>query len=98
MNLNNISIILIGIIFIAITIHIYLIWKNINLLNDKISQFNSTSNKVNNTFKRNHSNINPVSFNNPIQARKNLYDEYKNEKGLYEPITPRKGLKIEEDK
>lgn len=98
MDFTDISMILIGIIFIVITIHIYLIWKNIELLNDKISQFNNTGNKVNSTFKRNHSNINPVSFSTPIQSRKNLYDEYKNEKGLYEPVTPRKGIKIEEDK
>lgn len=98
MVLNNISIILMGIFFILLTAHIFLIWKNINLLNDQIRQFNNTGNKVNSTFKRNHSNINPVSFSNPIQARKNLYDEYKNEKGLYEPVTPRKGIKIEEDK
>lgn len=98
MNYTSISMILIGIIFILFLVHIFLIWKEINLLNEKISQLNIQGNKSTNILKRNHSNINPVSFNNPIQSRKNLYDEYKNEKGLYEPVTPRKGLKIEEDK
>ena len=94
------KIIIIGIIIdlIMITINIYLIWKALNLLKDKISQENDEGNKTNKIFKRNHSNINPVSFSNPIQARKNLYDDYKNEKGLYEPVTPRKGIEIKEDK
>lgn len=83
---------------ILTTIHIYLIWKAIRCLNSKISQEYNQDNKTNKTFRRNHSNINPVSFNNPIQARKNLYDDYKNEKGLYEPVTPRKGIEIKEDK
>lgn len=77
---------------------LYMIQKEIELLNDKINQENDEVNKTNKTFKRNHSNINPVSFSNPIQARKNLYDDYKNEKGLYEPVTPRKGIEIKEDK
>lgn len=77
---------------------LYIIQKEIELLNDKINQENNEVNKTNKTFKRNHSNINPVSFSNPIQARKNLYDDYKNEKGLYEPVTPRKGIEIKEDK
>lgn len=77
---------------------LYMIQKEMELLNDKINQENDEGNKTNKTFKRNHSNINPVSFSNPIQARKNLYDDYKNEKGLYEPVTPRKGIEIKEDK
>lgn len=95
---NNIMFLLIFICLSLTLVYILLLTKQIKQLNDKISQLNNAGNKVNNTFKRNHSNINPVSFNNPIQPRKNLYDEYKNEKGLYEPVTPRKGIKIEEDK
>ena len=94
----NIVIIGILIALIMVTVHIYLIWEALNLLKDKISQENNEDNKTNKVFKRNHSNINPVSFSNPIQARKNLYDDYKNEKGLYEPVTPRKGIEIKEDK
>ena len=81
-----------------ITAMLFMIQKEIELLNGKISQNNNEDNKTNKIFRRNHSNINPVSFNNPIQARKNLYDDYKNEKGLYEPVTPRKGIEIKEDK
>lgn len=51
----------------------------------------------NKTFKREHKGITQVSFSNPITNRRNPYEEYKNEKGLYEPRTPRKGMKIKED-
>ena len=51
----------------------------------------------NKAFKREHKGITQVSFSNPITNRRNPYEEYKNEKGLYEPRTPRKGMKIKED-
>ena len=96
--MDKIITLLILVALILVTIHIYLIWKALKCLNDKISQENNEGNKTNKIFRRNHSSINPVSFTTPIQARKNLYEEYKNEKGLYEPVTPRKGIKIKEDK
>lgn len=83
------------ILITIITVILLMLQKEIEHLNKKID---NKENKIRKSFKRNHSNINPVNFSNPIQARKNLYDEYKNEKGLYEPVTPRKGIKIEEDK
>lgn len=98
MDIISFGFFIILIILCIIATILYYMQKEIKLLNDKINQENNEGNKTNKTFKRNHSNINPVSFNNPIQARKNLYDDYKNEKGLYEPITPRKGIEIKEDK
>lgn len=86
------------VILLLIALILFMIQIKLDKLNDKISQENNEDNKTNKVFKRNHSNINPVSFSNPIQARKNLYDDYKNEKGLYEPVTPRKGIEIKEDK
>lgn len=86
------------VILLLIALILFMIQIKLDKLNDKISQENDEGNKTNKVFKRNHSNINPVSFSNPIQARKNLYDDYKNEKGLYEPVTPRKGIEIKEDK
>lgn len=86
------------VILLLIALILFMIQIKLDKLNDKISQENNEDNKTNKAFKRNHSNINPVSFSNPIQARKNLYDDYKNEKGLYEPVTPRKGIEIKEDK
>lgn len=96
--INYIITFLLVIIDVLITAHLYYIWKAIEILNDKINQENNQDSKINKTFKRNHSKINPVSFSNPIQARKNMYKEYENDKGLYEPISPRKGIKIKEDK
>ena len=98
MEIVNFAFFIILIIFCTIAAILYCVQKEIVALNDKISQGNDEGNKSNKVFKRNHSNINPVSFSNPIQARKNLYDDYKNEKGLYEPVTPRKGIEIKEDK
>lgn len=51
----------------------------------------------NKTFKREHKGITQVNFSNPIKNRRNPYEEYKNEKGLYEPRTPKKNIKIKED-
>lgn len=51
----------------------------------------------NKTFKREHNRITQVNFSNPIANRQNPYEEYKNEKGLYEPRTPSRGMKIKED-
>lgn len=96
--MNYITIGLIVIDLIIITVHIFSLQSQIKRLNDKISKKNKEDNKVNNSFKRNHSIINPVSFNSPIQARKKLYKDFENEKGLYEPVTPRKGIVIKEDK
>lgn len=98
MDIINFGFFIILIILCIVAAILYCMQKEIKLLNDKISQENNEDNKTNKVFKRNHSNINPVSFSNPIQARKNLYDDYKNEKGLYEPVTPRKGIEIKEDK
>lgn len=80
-----------------IVLLIYII-RELIALNGKIRDFNNEGNKTNRRINRINSKINPVSFSNPIKARKNLYKEYENEKGLYEPVTPSKGLKIKEDK
>ena len=96
--MNYITIGLIVIDLIIITVHIFSLQSQIKRLNDKISKKNKEDNKVNNSFKRKHSIINPVSFNSPIQARKKLYKDFENEKGLYEPVTPKKGIVIKEDK
>ena len=48
-------------------------------------------------FKRQHSAIKQANFSNPIITRKNPYEKYQNEKGLYEPRIPKKNLKIKED-
>lgn len=64
--------------------------KTIEKLKDEIEGM-----KIKNkTFKREHNGITQVNFGNPIINRKNPYDEYKNDKGLYEPRKPSKGIKI----
>ena len=91
---NEIRFWLMLISIVLITLLLYRFWEIIKQLNEKINQENEFNKK---TFKREHTKINPVSFSNPIQGRKNLYKEYENEKGLYEPVIPTKGVKIKKE-
>lgn len=79
--------------FILVEVTLFFIIKTIRGLIQEISSL-----KIKNkTFKREHKGITQVNFSNPIANRKNPYEEYKNEKGLYEPRTPSRGMKIKED-
>ena len=93
--IDYLTVLVIIIDLIFITYQIFRLKSRLKSLEEEINSRNKEVNK-NNSFKRNHSLINPVSFNSPIQARKKLYKEYENEKGLYEPVTPKKGIKIRE--
>ena len=44
--------------------------------------------------RRKHTNIKASNYSNVFAGR---YDEYKNNKGLYEPQTPYKGVKIKKE-
>ena len=74
---------------------IFFINRFVIKINNRIRELDKIDNKKPKKTRRNHSTINPVSFSNPIQSRK--YKEYENEKGLYEPVKPRKGIEIKED-
>lgn len=44
---------------------------------------------------RKHPSIGKTSYTSPLRTRTNVYDKYKNKEGLYEPIHPLMGVKIE---
>nr|DAJ85377.1 MAG TPA: hypothetical protein [Caudoviricetes sp.] len=79
--------------FILISATLFLVIKT----EREIIQDISSLKIKNKTFKREHNGITQVNFSNPIANRRNPYEEYKNEKGLYEPRTPSRGMKIKED-
>ena len=88
---------LVLICLIVMTAWIFFLQRIVFKLNDLIREKETKRNKTNKTINRKHSKLNPVSFSNPIQSRKNPYEEYKNDKGLYEPRTPKKGIVIKEE-
>lgn len=44
--------------------------------------------------KRTHTNIGKNDYSKVFNVRKNAYEDYKTNKGLYEPVTPHKGVKL----
>lgn len=89
--------ILIYMIMFPITV-ILMLMKILDIVED-VSKSKNT-NKDNKTIlaKRKHTNIGSSNYNNVFNKRSEVkynYDDYKNNKGLYEPVTPHKpGVKI----
>lgn len=74
-------------------IMLIMLYKIINELEEIKKEPKQTSTKSV-LSRRKHTNIKASDYNNVFAGR---YDEYKNNKGLYEPQTPRKGVKIEKE-
>ncbi len=84
-------------IFIFIIAYIFLLpitiiaflWQILDKVSEK--PINETITKKQN---RQHPSIKKSNYNNAFGGRK-AYDIYKNKDGLYEPVTPSRGMKIE---
>lgn len=72
---------------------IVMLYKIINKL-DKMKTIEKQTQTKSVLKRRKHTNIKASSYNNVFAGR---YDEYKNNKGLYEPQTPHKGVKLEKE-
>ena len=83
------------ILLLIITIIIVIIMMIV--LDITINKLLKISNKpVNeNKRKRIHTSISKVNFSNLLNGR---YDKFKNKDGLYEPISPKKGIELKERK
>lgn len=46
------------------------------------------------SIRRTHPTIKSSQYNNVFANRNSPYEQYKNEKGLYEPVTPSRGIKL----
>lgn len=72
------------------------LWKILNAieeLEESIKQSQKESQKEAKTIRK-HKTIEKSNFDNAFGGRK-AYEIYKNRNGLYEPVTPSKGMKIE---
>lgn len=77
--------------FILPTTLIIFLWKILNTVEDikETIELQKETRKV-----RTHKPIEKSNFDNAFGGRK-AYEIYKNTNGLYEPVTPSKGIKIE---
>jgi hypothetical protein len=77
--------------FILPTTLIVFLWKILNTVEDikETIELQKETRKV-----RTHKAIEKSNFDNAFGGRK-AYEIYKNTNGLYEPVTPSKGIKIE---
>ena len=77
--------------FILPTTLIVFLWKILNTVEDikETIELQKETRKV-----RTHKPIEKSNFDNAFGGRK-AYEIYKNTNGLYEPVTPSKGIKIE---
>lgn len=77
-------------LFILPVIFIGFFWKILKKF-DEIKE--KEESKKENRLIRKHTTIEKSNFNNAFGGRK-AYEIYKNTNGLYEPVTPSKGIKI----
>lgn len=85
-------IIVVYMLLLPITLIAFL-WKIL----DKIDELQETTKKQEIVSKRTHPVMQKSNYDNAFGGRK-AYDIYKNKDGLYEPITPSKGIRLEKKK
>lgn len=77
---------------------ILMLMKILDIVEDMSKNKNTNKDSKTILSKRKHTNIGSSNYNNVFSKRNGVkynYDEYKNTKGLYEPVTPHKpGVKI----
>ena len=59
-----------------------------------LNELKSIENDKSKEFKRNHSTISQSNFGSILNGRTNVYDKYKNESGLYEPVQGKAGINL----
>lgn len=94
--MNNIILLLVIIVVFMVLIAMLLIALNDILI--KLKKIEEKLQKDNKTTVRKHTNIKNTNHNSILASRGDLngYEVYKNKNGLYEPIRPHGGIKIEE--
>ena len=77
-----------------IILETYLIYKIAKIFSSFID-IDDKTNKKEQVKKRKHASIAKTDYSDQLGTRKANYDEFKNTNGLYEPITPTKGVKLD---
>lgn len=64
------------------------------ILKQCLNELKSIENDKPKEFKRNHFTISQSNFGSILNGRTNVYDKYKNESGLYEPVQGKAGINL----
>lgn len=62
-----------------------------------LNELKTIENEKTKELKRNHSAISQSNFASILNGRTNVYDKYKNESGLYEPVQGKAGINLNKD-
>ena len=75
---------------------ITLLWRILDKLDEHDNQ---NEEKSINIQRKKHPNIGKVSYKSPLSGRQSIlaYEQYKNKKGLYEPVKPNNGIPIKKE-
>lgn len=83
--------IIVYMLLLPVTI-IAMLWKILDTV-EELREENSKENKEESKPKRKHLSVGQSDFDNAFGGRK-AYSMFKNQNGLYEPVTPSKGIEI----
>ena len=84
-------------ILIEIVLNVALIIAVLNLNNTVSQAVKIKQKEKTKEFKREHNAISQSNFASILNGRTNVYDKYKNESGLYEPVQGRSGINLNKD-
>ena len=79
----------------TLLVMLYKILNKLEMIEEKQTQINTTKSKSV-LSRRKHTNIGKNDYLKSFSNRE-AYSDYKTNKGLYEPVTPHKGVKIEKE-
>lgn len=79
----------------TLIVMLYKILNKLEMIEEKQTQINTTKSKSV-LSRRKHTNVGKNDYSKSFNNRE-AYSDYKTNKGLYEPVTPHKGVKIEKE-